>query len=186
LALSDKQRWNERFVKFPMPSEASALLSEALLHVNAKRALDIACGTGRNTHFLIDRGIYVDAVDFSDYALEALRKDVKLNAIEADLDEYRIESQAYDVIVNVNFLARHLYSDIAQGLKKGGVLFFETFIIAHGEAYNQPSNPDFLLRKNELIEVFQDDLETIFYEERDDVNLRGEKVKIATYIGKKI
>lgn len=184
MATADKARWNKRYQEFPMPSHPSKIVTDHLLHVTGKRALDIACGTGRNTHYLLENGFEIDAVDLSDYALGHLKSDYKLHAIEADLDCYEIAPQRYDLIININFLARHLFKGIIAGLKDQGIVVFETFIVAHGEAYSQPNNPDYLLKKRELLEVFSP-LKTLFYEERDDVNLRGEKVKIASYVGQK-
>ncbi|MEA1920174.1 MAG: methyltransferase domain-containing protein [Campylobacterota bacterium] len=185
MARSDKQRWNERFVNFPMPSHPSKIVIDNLKHVQGKKVLDIACGTGRNSHYLLELGFDIDAVDLSDYALNALHGNSRLTKIEADLDTYAIQKERYDLMLNINFLGRHLFEGMIHGLKQDGVLIFETFIIAHGEAYTQPSNPDYLLRHNELLEAFKT-LETLFYEERDDTNLRGEKVKIASYVGRKL
>jgi predicted TPR repeat methyltransferase len=66
--LADKERWNKRFVEFPMPSEVSAIVVKYIAEANVGQAIDLACGTGRNTHFLADKGFFVDAVDISDYA----------------------------------------------------------------------------------------------------------------------
>ena len=45
-------------------------------------------------------------------------------------------------------------------------------------------NPNYLLKKNELLDVFKE-FDIIYYEEKDDSNLRGEKNKIASLIAKK-
>ena len=90
--ISDKQRWNEKYTQgFPMPSETSEILKENIHLVNRGRALDIACGMGRNTHFLVDSGFVVDAVDLSDYALSKVRESEHINKLETDLDTYELE-----------------------------------------------------------------------------------------------
>ena len=183
--LDDKQRWNEKYLTCPMPSSVAAIVARYLASAPVGHALDIACGTGRHTRYLAEHGFSVDAVDYSDYALSQIAEDPKITKIEADLDHYRIEAGRYDLIVNCNYLDRSMYSDIEAGLKPGGVLIFETFIDARGEAeYHQPSNPDFVLRRNELPEVFAA-LETLHYDEREDVNLRGERVRVASFVGRK-
>lgn len=182
--MDDKTRWNYKHRNVPMPMTPSAIIVKHLNHVTDKRALDIACGIGRNTRYIAELGYTVDAVDLSDYALSQIECSKRIHTIETDLTHYTIAPNHYDLIVNINYLERKLFPSISQGLKSGGVLIFETFIIAHEEGYSNPSNPDFLLEPNELLHEFRD-LEVVFYEERDDVNMQGEKVKIASYIGKK-
>ncbi|MDP1784873.1 MAG: methyltransferase domain-containing protein [Sulfuricurvum sp.] len=182
--MDDKTRWNAKHQNVPMPMNPSAIVMQHVVPSVDKRALDIACGIGRNTHYLAKLGFEVDAVDISDYALSQLQHTAMIHPIETDLTSYRIAPNAYDVIVNINYLERKLFPSIMAGLKSGGVLIFETFITAHEEGYHNPSNPDFLLRSNELLHAFCE-LEVLFYEERDDRNMQGEKVKIASYVGKK-
>lgn len=182
--LEDKQRWNEKYLNFPMPTDIAPVVASYAPEATAGRALDIACGMGRHTHYLAAMGFEVDAVDFSDYALAKIDDDPKIRKIEADLDHYRFEEGAYDLIVNCNYLDRKKYTAIEAALKPGGILIFETFLDTQEEGYHQPSNPDFVLRENELPEVFSA-LEQLHYDEREDVNLRGEKVRVATFVGKK-
>ena len=183
--LEDKARWNAKYMACPMPEHVSQIVVKYLPHANVGKALDIACGTGRNTHYMAENGFEVDAVDLSDYALQKIRALPNINTIEADLDSYRIAENAYVLIVNCNYLDRNHFHQIKAGLKEGGLLIFETFIEADGEEYHQPSNPDFVLKPNELLDAFRE-LRVIYYEEHEDVNLRGEKVKIASLVAKKV
>lgn len=182
--MDDKTRWNDKHRNVPMPNNPSKLLIRHLHDGIGKRALDIACGIGRHTHLIADAGYEVDAVDISDYALGKLNESPLIHPIEADLSRYEIAQDRYDLIVNINYLERKLFPSILKGLKKDGLLIFETFITAHEPDYHNPSNPDYLLRSNELIEYFSS-LEILFYEERDDINMYGEKVKIAAFVGKR-
>ena len=181
--IEDKQRWNKRHVEKPMRHEVEPILEKHIDKATLGTALDIACGTGRNTHFLAEKGFVVDAVDLSDYALGKIRGLSTINKIEADLDKYHLALNKYDLIVNINFLNRRFFPQIKEALKSGGVLIFETFIVAHGD-FNQPMNPEFLLRKNELIHAFIG-LDVIYYEEKEDVNLRGEKTRVASLVARK-
>ena len=182
----DKQRWNEKYLVAPMPQETSDILKDNIHLANKGRALDIACGTGRNTHFLADKGFIVDAVDFSDYALEKIRDDEKIHKIDADLDAYIFEEDAYELILKVNYLDRKMFPGIINGLKKGGIFIYETFVkTPTGEDYHNPTNPDFHLDRDELPKAFGE-LEILSYEEKDAINLRGEKVRVASFVGKKI
>lgn len=182
--MDDKARWNTKHQNVPMPTEPCELVKRYVTHSTGKKALDIACGVGRHTHYIAEQGYEVDAVDISDYALSQLRPSSMIHPIESDLTTYSIHPNRYDLIVNINYLERTLFPSILSGLKPGGTLIFETFIVAHEEGYHNPSNPDFLLRSHELLDVFSD-LEVILYEERNDKNMYGEAVKIASFVGKK-
>lgn len=181
--LEDKERWNRRHVEKPMRTNIEEILQKYISNAAGGKALDIACGIGRNTHFVAEQGYEVDAVDLSDYALSQVQNDEKIHKIEADLDTYNLKRNEYDLIVNINFLSRRILPQIKEALKPGGVLIFETFIVAHGD-FTQPANPEFLLRTNELLHAFIG-LDIIYYEEKDDVNLRGENTRVASLVAKK-
>ena len=181
----DKQRWNERYLDNPMPQTVSPLIEKYIEHANVGQAIDIACGTGRNTHYLADLGFLVDAIDISDYALDRVKNSSTINKIDTDLDKYNLTPNKYDLIVNVNYLNRRLVSQMKDALKSGGVVMFETFIVAHGDFKMPTTNLDYLLRKNELLHSFIG-LDVIYYEEKIDTNLRGERIKVASIIAKKV
>lgn len=181
--LDDKERWNKRHIEKPMRESVEPILEKYIDLAHSGDALDLACGVGRNTHYMADKGFLVDAVDISDYALSEVKSMATINKIEADLDKYNLKVNKYDLVVNINYLSRRLLPQIKEALKSGGVLIFETFIVAHGD-FTQPSNPEFLLRKNELLHSFIG-LDIIYYEERDDINLRGEKTRVASLVARK-
>ncbi len=182
--LADKDRWNHRHVDRPISTEVAEIVKNFTAYANVGKALDIAAGAGRNTHFLAEKGFVIDAVDYSDIALSKIKDMATINKIEADLDTYLFEVNSYDLIVNCNYLDRRHFPLIKEALKEGGVLIFETFIITTGEGYHQPSNLDFVLRTNELLHAFIG-LDIVYYEERDDVNNMGEKVRIASLVARK-
>lgn len=181
--IEDKERWNKRHVEKPMRHSVEAIVERYYALANGALALDIACGTGRNTHFLEERGFSVDAVDLSDYALSKIKESDKITKIESDLDSYQLQAQKYNLIININYLNRRFFPQIKEALVDGGVVIFETFIVAHGD-FENPSNPEYLLRKNELLHAFIG-LDIIYYEEKDEVNLRGEKIRVASLVARK-
>ncbi|WP_415398360.1 class I SAM-dependent methyltransferase [Sulfurimonas sp. CS5] len=182
--IEDKQKWNERYKESPMPDHVTPIIEKYIKYVNVGQAIDLACGTGRNTHFLAEKGFDVDAVDISDYALELIKNSPTINKIETDLDKYNITPKKYDLIVNVNYLNRRLVSQMKDALKPDGVIIFETFLVAHGDFKLPTMNLDYLLRKNELLHYFIG-LDVIYYEERIDTNMKGERVKVASIVAKK-
>ena len=182
--IEDKERWNKRHIEKPMRHEVSPILNKYIEHARVGTALDLACGTGRNTHYLDSLGFVIDAVDLSDYALSQIKDTQNIIKIETDLDEYDLKKDAYDLVLNCNYLNRRLMHQMQDSLKEGGLIIFETFIVAHDKPEQGSMNPDYLLKKNELLEAFYN-LDIIYYEERNDINLRGEKNKIASLIAKK-
>ena len=86
------------------------------------RALDLACGTGRNAVYLAALGWEVTAVDSSAVAIAALRG-TGVDARVADLErhEYRIEPASFDLICEFYYLQRDLFPEIRQGIRPGGI-----------------------------------------------------------------
>lgn len=150
------------------------------------RVLDIACGEGRNALFLAENGYDVDAIDISGVAIErgrllAAKGGVKINFIQVDLESYKIPAKAYDLIINFNYLQRTLVPKIKKGLKKGGVIIFETFTLEQ-KTIGPPKNPNYLLKPNELLKLFKD-FHILFY--REGIFKEGRKKAIASLAAKK-
>jgi len=90
-------------------------------------------------------------------ALEGARQaGVSITAQVADLERnYTITSGAFDVIICFNYLQRSLIPQIIEGLRADGMVVYETFIIDQKQ-FGHPQNPEFLLKHNELLEMFRD------------------------------
>src|SRR5689334_10503914 len=105
-------------------SKASNLASdpEALLVLVPElpapgRALDLACGAGRNAIYLARLGWRVTAVDSSPAAIARLRERAEGLPVEsrvADLErgEFPIEPHGYDLICDFYYLQRSLFPEI--------------------------------------------------------------------------
>ncbi len=125
------------------------------------KALDIAMGSGRNAIYLAKNGFDVEGVDISGDAVDAAIRTaadnrVRLKAEIVDLEKgYQIKAAFYDVIVCFNYLQRSLIPRIKAGLKTHGMIVYETFIVDQPK-FGKPHNPDFLLKYNELLDLFRD------------------------------
>ncbi|MBI5746516.1 MAG: class I SAM-dependent methyltransferase [Nitrospirae bacterium] len=179
--------WDTRYWTgdYSPAKESSRLLVQLLPLLPKGRALDIACGEGRNAIFLAQNGYDVDAVDISTVALERVAEAaklarVKVNLIQADLENYEIPAGTYDLIINFNYLQRSLVPAIKMGLKKRGAVIFETYTLEQ-QAIGHPKNPDFLLKPNELLHLFSD-LHIFFY--REGIFEEGGMKAIASLAGK--
>jgi hypothetical protein len=60
--------------------------------------------------------------------------------------------RTFDAIVVTNYLWRPRLADLLAALGEGGVLIYETFA-AGNESFGKPSNPQFLLRRGELLDL---------------------------------
>ena len=133
LMQEDAIRWDKRHAQGFMPQSPSAILREfaPLLrtYINRGRvsALDIACGNGRNAKFLAKLGFSVLGVDISQVALDSLQGVGGVRGLCVDLDHFEIPQGSYDVVLNFYFLDRRLFRGIKEGIKRGGIVVFETF-----------------------------------------------------------
>ena len=125
------------------------------------RVLDVAMGNGRNALYLARRKFEVEGVDISSEAVDnavrfARQDNIDLNARVLDLEgDYRIEKGAYDIIICFNYLQRSLMPQIKEGLRPGGMVVYETYLIDQPR-FGRPTNPDYLLNHNELLDIFRD------------------------------
>jgi tellurite methyltransferase len=125
------------------------------------KVLDLAMGGGRNSLYLARIGYQVEGIDISHDAVKnaleiAKKQNVELEAHVRDLEnDYHIRKAYYDVIICFNYLQRSLFPQIKAGLRKGGVIVYETFIVDQAQ-FGKPTNPDYLLRHNELLGYFDD------------------------------
>ena len=129
--------------------------------------LDLASGAGRHARYFLDRGHPVTALDRSVASLDPLKGRQGLEIVEADIEAglWPLEGRHFDGIVVVNYLHRPLLPILNRSLNPGGVLIYRTFGVGN-EEYGKPSNPNFLLGPNELLETFKD-LEVIAFESGD-------------------
>ena len=128
------------------------------------RILDVACGGGRHSRWLIDQGHQVTAVDRDTSFVLDLADTAEI--VTADLENgapWPFTGRAFDGIVVTNYLYRPLFPYLLGALADGGVLIYETFARGN-EAFGKPRNPDHLLRDGELLDAFAGVLQVVAYE----------------------
>jgi SAM-dependent methyltransferase len=105
---SPKQRsWDERYAASELVwgAEPNRFLAEAFAGVRPRgRALDLACGEGRNAIWLAAQGWETTGVDFSHVAIEraralAERRGVAVRFIEADVTRWQPERGHFALVV---------------------------------------------------------------------------------------
>jgi tellurite methyltransferase len=154
--------WDERYRSGERAAEdldaaPTPLLVETAKKLAPGKALDLACGTGRNALWLAEQGWSVTAVDGSPVAIEILRsraseRGVMVSTRVADLEksEYQIEPSGWNLIAICYYLQRNLFDAALQGVVPGGILVSIVHIMEPGE---EPTAHR--LRPGELERYFQ-------------------------------
>ena len=191
MALEDKIKWDKKYqensdlLNIRPPSK---ILTKHINECSGNVALDLACGAGRNTIYLLEHGFRVDAVDISKVAIERLKSRVNsnnLNAIVADLDDFELGKDSYDLIVKTNFLDRALIKRAKKALKSGGIMVVETYM-EDKDNQKKNSNPNFLLKKDELLEIFKEGFEVLEYKSFWNESFEKYRMKKAAIAVKKL
>jgi SAM-dependent methyltransferase len=132
----DHKDWNARYAAQDLlwGAAPNRFVAEELGSLPARgRALDVACGEGRNAIWLAKRGWTVTAVDYSEVALERARRlateqHVDVEWIEADVTQFVPASGAFQLVL-IAYLhlpeagRRAVLAHVASALAPGGTLF---------------------------------------------------------------
>ncbi len=169
----DQAKWDRVYATdqhgFYPPAMVLQMQSHLLPHRGT--ALDLACGLGRNAVFLSRHGLETFAWDISGEAIRRLEDYARAEGLSMTTEVRDIcanppEENRFDVIVVSHFLDRSLIPRLGPALAAGGVLFYQTFTRLKVND-SGPVNPDYLLRKNELLEIFAA-YELLFYQDSAD------------------
>ncbi|HXJ84784.1 MAG TPA: class I SAM-dependent methyltransferase [Candidatus Methylomirabilis sp.] len=160
----ERARWNRRYASAdrhatPVPSR---FLVTEVSGMPPGRALDLACGAGRNAVWLAEHGWHVTAVDFSDTGLGIARelaraRHVEVEWIEADVVGWLPRSRAYDLVCVLYLQVRAGERRAALGhavdaLAPGGTLL----VVGHDlsnltEGWGGPSQADVLFTPEDIV-----------------------------------
>lgn len=171
----EQAAWDKTYARvgYVFGKEPAEFLAKHIDELPKGRSLDIAMGEGRNTVYLAKKGFISEGVDISPVGLAKAQKlaaenRVKIITLNADLNKYHIKPDHYDVIINFYYLQRSLIPEIKAGLKKGGMVVFETHTMEQlKNAKNGGWERDFLLEPGELKRQFAD-FEILHYSETND------------------
>ena len=162
--MSKRDAWNERYAAADLVwgLEPNRFVEEALRDVKPRgRALDLACGEGRNAIWLAERGWRATGVDFSSVAIERARKlatqrGVDVEFIEADVTSWGPDPGAYALVLVlymhiVPAMRRQVWIRAVAALRPGGGLF----LVGHArrnlaEGVGGPQDPELLWEPEEI------------------------------------
>ena len=109
--------------------DPTILLVETVTGLSPGRALDLACGTGRNALFLSEHGWATTALDGSQTAVDTLHKragerglEVQAAVVDLTAEEFTLAPDAYDLIVIAYYLQRDLFAKAKTAVRRGGRL----------------------------------------------------------------
>jgi SAM-dependent methyltransferase len=164
----DRRAWDERYLeKAPWGTDPNRFLVEAVAGLPPGRALDLACGQGRNSVWLAGLGWEVTAVDWSEVAIDGARRAAELSGVHvewivADLEEWRPEAGGFDLVIVVYLqppvsLRTPAWRMAASAVAPGGRLV----VIGHdsanlAEGYGGPQHPDYLYTATEVVATLGD------------------------------
>jgi 2-polyprenyl-3-methyl-5-hydroxy-6-metoxy-1,4-benzoquinol methylase len=160
----NSKSWDERYAGEDLvwSAEPNRFLVEQVAGLAPGRALDVACGEGRNAIWLAEQGFQVTGVDFSAVGLDKARRlaaarGVEVDFVEADVLSWRPPEASFDLVVLMYLqLGRdemaQVLGHLKGGLAPGGVLL----VVGHDttnltEGAGGPQNPAVLYSPDDLV-----------------------------------
>jgi SAM-dependent methyltransferase len=134
-----REEWNRRYAgkELLWTARPNRFLVAEAGDLPPGRALDLACGEGRNAVWLAEQGWQVTGVDFSDVALAKARelaaaRGVEADWLQSDLVEHRPARRAYDLVLLFYLQLpaaqrREIVRSAAEAVAEGGTLL----VVAH-------------------------------------------------------
>ncbi len=166
----NSEQWSQRYREreYEHGREANLFLRrEFATHAPSGRALDLACGEGRNAVWLAQQGWAVEAVDFCTLALERARelgrqRGVAVMWVEADLQRFEPAPGRFQLVV-IAYLhlpgheRRGLLTRAARALARDGELFMVGHAVRNlSDGIGGPRDPTVLWNAAEIATELRD------------------------------
>jgi len=130
--------------------------------------LDLACGSGRNGLFILEKKLPVTFADIKTEALADVKQVIKNDTVKyapsltsfwpVDFEEQDANpfiDHSFSAIMVFRYLHRPLIEKIKAAVVPNGFVIYETFTLSQAEL-GRPKNLAFLLKPRELAELFAD------------------------------
>ena len=156
--------WNARYAQKELlwTAAPNRRFAEEVAGLAPGRALDFACGEGRNAVWLAERGWQVTGVDFSDVALAkaaelAASRGVEVDWVVADVTDDEPEAEAFDLVVVLYLqLSREAMLRAIRGAARADAPGGTLLILGHDSAnivngHGGPKDPSVLYTADDLV-----------------------------------
>lgn len=189
---SDRTKWNQRYREgaYAARTHPTALLENWLARLPHTYALDIACGTGRNSRFVAQAAMQVIGIDISEIAISQARELASglenVHFLIADLDNGLPLDDVFDLIVLVRFVNLELIQQLPDYLVPGGTVLVEEHLRWDDPDLELagPKNPKYRTEPGDLARALSS-LETMHSFEGLVREPLGELSALAQFIGRK-
>lgn len=186
----EKNNWDTKYSGdgYELHQKPSDLLVGWLDRLPSGRALDLACGTGRNSLFLAEQGYVVTAIDISPIAIEMAEKSARdkgltINWIVADLDSYEIRGQYDLIVVSFFYINKMIVPGIISALSSGGMLLYENHMVPPSPSAETHKHR-YHFKPGELRLLFKE-LNVLQYEEHRMDDNKGRQSYLASLVAQK-
>jgi tellurite methyltransferase len=202
VSAAERDKWDARYRDgaYEGRTHPTALLAEWLPRLprplvvpegGRGRALDVACGAGRNALYLAENGFAVTALDISPVALVRARRAATERGLDvewlcADLDgelDDALPAGGFDLIVWVRYVHRTLLPQLVARLHPGGTLLCEQHLTTTAQVAG-PTSAGFRLAAGEL-HGSAHSLSVLYSYEGPVVDPDGRAVALAQLVGRK-
>ena len=186
---ADREKWDQCYAggAYEPRTYPSPFLVERLPELPRGRALDLACGAGRNALCLAEAGYEVEAMDISEVAIERARAGARERGLEVDwrvddLDGFEPPPGRFDLITVIRYTNREMMERLPGALTEGGILLVEHHFRTPASV-GGPTTREFRLAPNELIDIFHGRLRVLFYDERIAPDPDERRMALVRFLG---
>jgi SAM-dependent methyltransferase len=144
--------------------EPSRAVVDAVNLTKPGRALDLACGRGRNAIFLAEQGWSVVGIDIAPPTIEG----IDTRVLDLERNPLPFEDDAFDMVCVVHFLHRPLFAEARRVTRPGGV------IVSAIHNVRSTMNPKYTVAIGELRSLFSD-WEILVYREDEIAEIVARK-----------
>jgi len=188
MSQQDRSKWNLRYAEDSYrKGNPVTSLKNWTAKIAPGKALDIACGTGRNAIYLAQAGFEVDAIDISREGLNKAQQNAEklgldINWIEHDLDQsYRFGTD-YNLIIVMWYVNLPLITQLCNSLVTGGYLLCEEHLKTDHKVMG-PTNYQYRVGSGELRKTVSK-LDVLKYEESIETSEEGEQIASARVLAR--
>lgn len=159
-----REDWDKRYAQKELiwTAEPNRLFAAEVAGLEPGRALDLACGEGRNAVWLAERGWRATGVDFSEVALEkaralAARRGVEVDWVHADLLHHEPEPDAFDLVAVLYLqLPRDELDTVLRSAKRGVAPGGTLVVLGHDstnleDGHGGPRDPEVLFTPEQVV-----------------------------------